>query len=162
MNTLSRFLTIAGMAIMFCACASSSSPEAIDANLDHAEAVAADGDYRQALELSNRMATSPDTAAFSARQYCRLAMIFATVADNITDNESAMASAVSSLCHALSINPDTVAAYINELDVTRNASMQTTLQLIHGANIDISKYTDGEDVIIEDHDIDPDSLHSHE
>lgn len=147
------------------ACSPSNTANDINENLNSAFDMVQSGKYTQALDIANTLSTSSDSAVMSASQYCRLALLFATIADNITDNESAMASAVSSLNHAMAINADSVALFVNSLDVESTAQFHTTLQLVHGANVDISQYTDGEDFIIPDHDIDPtvaDTLHAHE
>lgn len=164
-KTIIRCCCTALVAATICACTATNGGNDINENLDSAFDLVHNGKYAQALEIANTVSNSPDSAVMSASQYCRLALLFATVADNITENESAMASAVSSLNHAMAINADSVNIFVNGLNMEDASHFHTTLQLVHGANVDISQYTDGEEFVIPDHDIDPtftDSLHSHE
>lgn len=167
MNTkkLSHILVAIFAALLLSACGNGTSAESVNVNLDDAQMLANNGEYQRAMELGNQIAESPDTALFTAQQYCRLAQVYATIADNITDNESAMAAAVSSLNHALAINADSVLAYINNLDMTQSAAIWTPLSLIRNANVDISKKTEEDDMDCDGHELDSvllDTSHNHE
>ena len=154
MKLLTTIATLSVLAL--CSCSGAGA----DANrwaIEEAEAAADSGNFVRAITLCNDLLASPDTSLLSETEYCRVATIYAIAADNIPDNESAMIGAVAALNHALTQNADSVNIYINNLPVEKQTALSTPMQLIHNRGIDMSAYTDGEDIVIPDRDIDPDA-----
>ena len=112
--------------------------------LDQAKNAAENGKYAEAVDLCNKLMTSPDTSLLTAGDYCHVAMIYALAADNDIDQGGNMAVAARWLDHANDMSPDSVKAFFSELPPEEMSVIKQLEQLNLTRGIDFTNFEDPE------------------
>lgn len=125
-----------------------------ESDLTLAESAMHDGRYGEAAEICRDILQKADSTAFTVNQMCRIAVVYATAADNDCDNELNMARAADCFRRAAAVNADSVSIFLNSLSVEEQSIANMAHRLAMGTHSDLRDY---EDYV-------PDSIdvHSHE
>lgn len=155
------YRTLILMAVTLLAGCGKGGSAAVDDSITQAEIAADSSNYVMAMEICGKIDMADTMATYTERQLCRLATVYAVIADNVRENDAAMMNAVNILGRALELNADSVNAFMKALPVEKQIALRTPLMLIHGRDADMSTFADGDSIFIQDHDIDPDAEHVH-
>ena len=156
------YKTLIIMAVAIFVCCGKEGSDAVDDTITQAEGAADSSNYVMAMEICGKIDMADTVAPYTERQLCRLATVYAVIADNVRENDAAMMNAVNILGRALDLNADSVNAFMKALPVEKQIALRTPLMLIHGRDADMSMFADGDSIFIQDHDIDPDAGHVHD
>jgi len=128
MRTLLPFLVL----LIFAACSGSPAAERIGA----AEQSLETGDIDAARRAAEHVIAADDTASLSAADLCRLAMVYAAVAEDKNGNETDVAMAARCLRRALAKDSAAVDSFIHAMPVDQRPLMTLAVQLCAGAALD--------------------------
>ena len=125
-----------------------------ESDLVLAESAMHEGRYDEAAEICRDILQKPDSATITIKQMCRIAVVYATAADNDCDNELNMARAADCFRRAAAVNVDSVSAFLNSLSVEEQSIANMAHRLAMGTHSDLRNY--------EDYVPDSINLHAHE
>lgn len=131
----------------------------IDVNeqLNAAEEAVEMGDFHGGAKICTDIVAKTDTADLTVRQLCRLAMIYAAVADNDVDNDANMAAAVHCFNRAYARNADSANMFVETLPIDLQGTARVALQLVRNHGIEPTNETDSLPPFPDDNDMDPDN-----
>lgn len=124
---------------------SAKSNEEVMSTLDFAEQMAADGDFKKALEMCDEVTQSKDTLNFTWKEYCRAAVIYAMAYDHDVDTDVSMASAAKCIERARLMQPDSVVRFLVSLTPDNAARVNTVVQTLDALYTDHSTLGDHEE-----------------
>lgn len=118
--------------ICICSCLAIASCTHTDSenNILQAEAEIEDGNPDAARDILSVMVSNGDTG-LSVKQKCRMAMIYIRMAE-ISDEQDDMATAAAIFMQALENEPDSTAAYIENLSVDQQRHASMLIELTRG------------------------------
>lgn len=155
MKTFTK-LFILGLFVFVSALYGCSSRQDVNDQLSEAEEAMDQGDYRSGTKICTEIAHTTDTAELSVQQLCRMAMIYASAADNDVDNASNMAAALHCFNSAIARDADSTSMFVENLPIDLQATARLALQLLKNHNEGGTTEDDNEQYIPADHDLDPD------
>lgn len=166
-NMISRLMRVvaAAMAVAVCMLAQGCVKGDGDAaaEISDAELEVREGNYQKATEVCNELKQSADSASLTAKELCRMSLIYAAAADRDIDSETNMAQAVGCLERAYQVNRDSVEDFIENLPVDQMSTARIALMLLSTKGLDMSDYIDEDSVHIEEDEEHPSlSDHGHE
>ena len=158
--TICRVL-LAALSLAAAACAGQN-PEAILTSADDALSV---GDYRSAQSLCDNLSeiSRNDSLAMRSKQYCRLAIIYMTLAEHQSESDKSaddnIAAASAMFNCAINISADSVQEFLHSLPPEESGHAELLLQLSEAAQARDKIYME-----IQENDSiqSPDHSHSHE
>lgn len=133
----------AAFAVASCSGRAADATAAADSNIAVAEEAIEEGDFTEGAKVCQRLMA--DTATLNVSQLCRMAIVYAHLADNDVDAEASMASAVQCLATAYSRDAAATDAYLDALPVASQPAARMVLQLLHSP---------ADSIIIADHEED--------
>ena len=144
-------LLIVILAIALPACVGSADTEG---DLALAESAIHEGRYSEAADMCRDILQKTDSTTLTVNQMCRIAVVYATAADNDCDNELNMARAVDCFRRVASVSADSVSMFLSNLSIEEQSIANMAHRLALGTHSDLRNY---EDYV-------PDSIdvHSHE
>lgn len=107
-----------------------------------AENALREGHYEQAADICSDILQTTDSNAITVNQMCRIAIVYATAADNDCDNEGNMARAAKCFRRAGTLNADSVTAFIDALPIRQQSIADMAHRLSQGTHSDLQHYTD--------------------
>lgn len=111
-------------------------------DLTLAESAMREGRYDEAAEICRDILQKTDSTALSVNQMCRIAVVYATVADNDCDNELNMARAADCFRRAAAVSADSVTMFLSGLSVEEQSIANMAHRLAMGTHSDLRDYED--------------------
>ena len=113
-----------------------------EGDLALAEGAMREGRYGEAAEICRDILQKTDSTAISVNQMCRIAVVYATAADNDCDNELNMARAADCFRRAAAVSADSVSLFLNSLSVEEQSIANMAHRLALGTHSDLRDYED--------------------
>lgn len=107
-----------------------------------AESAMHEGRYAEAADICRDILQETDSTAVTVNQMCRIAVVYATAADNDCDNELNMARAADCFRRAAAVNADSVSIFLNSLSVEEQSIANMAHRLAMGTHSDLRNYED--------------------
>lgn len=124
---------------------SSSNVNNPDETIDAAREAVMTGNYARALEICNKIMSSPDTVNLSCQQLCDIGTIYADSYEHDVDAAASITEATLCFEKARRISQDSVMMYIQLLAPDKVPSVLTAIKVLDGMHVDISDYIDADE-----------------
>ncbi len=132
-------LVIVVMTVALPACVGGADTEG---DLALAESAMHEGRYSEAADICRDILQKTDSTALTVNQMCRIAVVYATAADNDCDNELNMARAADCFRRAAAVSADSVSMFLNGLSVEEQSIANMAHSLALGTHSDLRDYED--------------------
>lgn len=108
----------------------------VDSRIADAETTLDQKNYPETVELCANIVSEADTSKMTVTQLCRMAMVYARLADNDVDPESNIAVAMRFFDKAYSLDADSADAFVATLPVDNQPAARIVLHLMGSASPD--------------------------